>query len=258
MRNESEVLSKSTPNMIATRSIKIEPHKIDVYKFLCSHPAFSKIAPSQIKELADKSRTTSTNSGQYIVTEGDEQSLYGYVVVSGTLAITKSSANGKELIVELLQSGDIFGLLLSLAADKLPSQLSAKCLEKSQLIWIPLDQFAKLVSANNSLLNAVVTHLLVSLQASYCLSRGLAHDKVNIRIATILSSLALKHTKYSHGEACYVINLTRQQLADLTGTTSETAIRVTRAMQRQGMIDIKHPGVIRIVNLPLLNRLAAE
>jgi CRP-like cAMP-binding protein len=45
-------------------------------------------------------------------------------------------------------------------------------------------------------------------------------------------------------------------LADLTGTTAETAIRITRSLQAQGIIDIKTPGTIRVLDLNALNELA--
>jgi CRP-like cAMP-binding protein len=258
MNNNSVSLNNHTLNIFTNSSTGFQNKKFDSFKFLSSHPYFSKIQSEKLNQLVEYSKVTSIKAGEYIISEGDRQSIYGYIVIDGTIAVTKSSSNGKELIVELLQAGDIFGLFVALAQDKVPSQLSTKGLEKSLLMWIPLDQFTSLFSSNCSLLNTAVSHLLTSLQASYCLARGLAHDKVHVRIATILISLAIKHTRHSDGEACYVINLTRQQLADLTGTTQETAIRVTRAMEKSGIIDIRLPGIIRVKNLKLLSNIAEE
>ena len=100
-----------------------------------------------------------------------------------------------------------------------------------------------------------VAHLILCLQSSYSLSRGLAHDRVEVRIASVLSSLALKFAKSSPADGSYTIKFTRHVLADITGTTTETAIRVTRAMQRAGLIDIKLPGVIRILNQKALSEI---
>lgn len=90
------------------------------------------------------------------------------------------------------------------------------------------------------------------------LSRGLEHDKVEVRIAAVLSSLALKFSDPKSSGEQSTIYFTRQQLADLTGATAETAIRVSRAMQRDGIIDIARPGVIRVVDHSALDSLAQD
>jgi CRP-like cAMP-binding protein len=173
--------------------------------------------------------------------------------MTGTLAMTKTSSSGKELIVELLQQGDVFGLLLMLAAGRLPYQLSARSLDKSKILRVPIKNFNQLLHLHPILFQEFVAHLLICLHSSYRLSRGLAHDLVEIRIASVLSSLALKFDKHKSYNKSYTINFTRKQLADLTGTTPETAIRVTREMQRSGLIDIKRPGIIQILNLQALD-----
>jgi CRP-like cAMP-binding protein len=48
------------------------------------------------------------------------------------------------------------------------------------------------------------------------------------------------------------IFLTRKELADLTGTTPETAIRVTKNLEREGLLDLTKPGVIKILSLQQL------
>lgn len=228
----------------------------DAYQFLRSLKEFARVPESELKSLADSSRFDTLSSGQYITIEGDEESLYGFLVVSGVLTMLKNSSNGKELIVELLQTGDVFGLLLMLAADKLPAQLSARSLQKSVVLWVPLKNFRCLLTAHPELLNEIVAHLLLCLHSSYNLSRGLAHDRVDVRIAAVLSSFALKFAKQTPSGEPYSVNFTRQQLANLTGTTPETAIRVTRAMQHYGLIDIKRPGIIRVLNLTALQELS--
>ena len=102
----------------------------------------------------------------------------------------------------------------------------------------------------------IVAHLLECLQSAYSISRGLAHDHVEVRIAAILSNLAIKISKTTVLGTILPIDITRQQLADLAGTTPETAIRVTRAMQRKGLILMNRPGNIEILKLESLKEIA--
>jgi CRP-like cAMP-binding protein len=232
--------------------------KPDVYEFLNTHDTFSSLPESEIKKLAEVCRFATLVPGEYITIEGNRESLSGFIVVSGRLSMLKTSINGKELVVELLAPNDIFGLLVSLSLEKLPAQLSARAQTKSQVLWMPIINLLPLLSAHPILYREFVAYLLHTLQSSYRISRGLAHDRVEVRIAAILSSLAIKFARVLPAPQDHTIDITRQQIADLTGTTPESAIRVTRAMQRDGLIDIKRPGVVRVINLEALQTLAEE
>lgn len=242
--------------MILSQSTANQGDNGDAYRFLCSLDTFSQLPPQELKALADLCRFATVDAGQYLSIEGEEDSPSGFIVVSGRLAMMKSSANGKELIVELLPPGDIFGLLQSLTLEKLPLQLSARAHSTSKVLWMPLEKLDAVLKAHPGLYKEFVAHLLVSLHSSYRIARGLAHDRVVVRIASVLCSLALKFSRPPPALQNYTIDITRQQLADLTGTTPESAIRVTRSMQRAGLIDIKHPGIVRVLNLPALTELA--
>ena len=79
-----------------------------------------------------------------------------------------------------------------------------------------------------------------------------------MRVAAVLAALALKFAGAAPAEYASVIEITRRQIADLAGTSSETAIRVTRALQRKGIIDLGRPGVIRVLNLAALQKIAEK
>jgi len=230
----------------------------EAYKFLQSIEEFSQLPANELKHLAEYCRFATVESGQYICTEGDETSLYGFIVVTGRLAMMKTSISGKQLIVELLSARDIFGLLVTFSSDQLYSQLSARAQPKSRVLWVPIQKLTNVFYAYPKLYKELVTNLLRCLLSSYGLSRGLAHDKVEVRIATILVTLALKFARALPAPQDYTIDITRQQLADLTGTTTETAIRVTRDMQRSGLIDIKRAGVIRVIELERLQIISED
>lgn len=230
----------------------------EIVRFLRSLVILSLVPTTDLVKLASTCRFDSLASGEIITTEGDEESLNGFIVVSGCISMLKTSMTGKELIVKLLKEGDIFGLLLMLAKDKLPSQLSARSIHKTLILWVPLNGFNQLLKAQPLLFKEFVAYLLISLQSSYQLARGLAHDQVAVRIAAILASLAINYSVADTLDESYTINFTRQQLADLTGTTPETAIRVTKSMERDELIQIKRPGVIKILSLSGLYKLTEE
>jgi CRP-like cAMP-binding protein len=234
---------------------------IDPFQFLRSLSFFSKVSVRDLESLAYSCQVGQIAAGEYLFMEGEEEPYSSFVVISGRVAMLKSSMSGKELIVQLLETADVFSLLLLLEGEGQAVQLSAKAMSATTVLWVPVAQFRSVLHGHPGLFRELMANLLSTLQTSYRLCLGLAHDHVDVRIATALSTLAQKIGR-SDGSSSneisqgYTVNLTRQQLADLTGTTSETAIRVTRAMHKQGLLDIRRPGVIRIPSLKLLEEVA--
>lgn len=234
----------------------IKAKNISAYDFLSHIISFSKLPEKELKNLADYCRFETFDSGQYVAHEGDDKNTYGFIVVTGRLAMTKSSINGKELVVELLAPGAIFELILRFSAEPPSEELSARAQLKSKILWVPTKKLASILDSYPNIYKIFIVELIASLQSSYSFSRGLAHDLVQVRIATVLSNLAVKFTRIPPALQEGTIDITRQQLADLTGTTSETAIRVTGAMQRAGLIDIKRPGILHVLNQIDLQKLS--
>jgi CRP-like cAMP-binding protein len=79
---------------------------------------------------------------------------------------------------------------------------------------------------------------------------------VETRIAVALKSLVPSFARASTDTHVFTVDITRQEVADLTGTTPETAIRTTKAMERDGMLDLSRPGVIRILDLKRITEVA--
>ena len=233
----------------------------EVYRFLSSLDIFSKLSEKELRTLATSCRFQSFESGAYLAYEGDDHTSRGFVVAKGRVALLKTSLNGKEFIVELLSPRNLIGLALTLPLRARDEQLSARAQTPTKVLWVPKESFIVSLDHHTPIFRELIGILVDSLQSSFRLSRGLAHDRVEIRIAAVLLTLALKFARTpavlkSGATDVPTIDITRQQLADLTGTTNETAIRVTRAMQRAGMIDIKQPGVVRVLSLPDLQKLA--
>jgi CRP-like cAMP-binding protein len=232
--------------------------KESIVEFLQKTPEFSALPLSSLEALASASRVAHIEAGAFLNHEGDESQLFGFIVVSGCFALTKSSSNGRQLIVELLKPKDVFGLLLMLAIEQLPYQLSARAVQHSAVLWIAVSDFVQLLRRHPELFRELVSHLLLCLNSSYALARGLAHDRVEVRIAAVLLALASKFGGGKETKEIAAVNFTRQQIADLAGTTAETAIRVTRNMQQRGMLDVRRPAWIRILDLPALKNLVEE
>lgn len=226
-------------------------------EFMKQVTPFSQLPEKGLSELVKRSYFSNFAADEYLTFEG-EQNEVSFVVLSGRLAMTKTSVDGRDLIVQLLGPRDFFGLVL--AMEEFPEQLSARAQTEAEVLWIPTAAVLSLLDSYPGLYKAFVEQLSSWMHASHNLSRALAHDSVDVRIAAVLLHLASKFARSDRGldkanESSIVLDITRQQIADLTGATPETVSRVTRSMHRKGICDTDAPGVIRLLKLDALKKL---
>lgn len=225
----------------------------DATEFLRKIPVFAKLPHKELKVLGDSCHFATVKSGDLIAYEGEENAS-SFIVVEGRVAMFKTSLNGKELIVELLPPGDIFSLVVAL--QKLPYPLTARAQTESKVLWVPSSMLNLVLDRHPELYRDFTEQMASRLRTSHDLARGLAHDRVEVRIASTLCALVPRFAVIKEDDKSYLISMTRQEIADLTGTTPETAIRTTKAMEREGLLDLARPGLVKIVDLEGLQELA--
>ena len=123
---------------------------------------------------------------------------------------------------------------------------------------MPRPAFLQLIKETPDLYRSFIEDVTRRLRRAHSVSRALAHDRVEVRVASALSRLMTVFCKSNDPDDWQEVHITRQELADLTGTTVETAIRTTRAFERSGVLDLSEVGVIRIKDINELARIAAH
>lgn len=227
--------------------------KYTPFDFLKKIDPFTSIPESDLRTLAEACRFATIEAGEYLSYEGDVDSS-SFVVTNGRVAMVKTSVSGRELIVELLAPGDLFGLITQF--ERTPATLSARAQVDTEVLWVPKATLALVLDDFPEIYKKFVEKVSARLRRSHEVSRGLAHDRVETRIAVALRSLVPSFARASNDTNIYTVDITRQEVADLTGTTPETAIRTTKAMERDGMLDLTRPGVIRIIDLKRISEMA--
>jgi CRP-like cAMP-binding protein/AmiR/NasT family two-component response regulator len=215
----------------------------ETLRVVSKYPIFSKVPTDALAGFLDKCREVSLDQGDCLNYEGEEsRQTTGFLVLSGRVAMFKGSSTGRELIVELICPGDSFGLVSGFSPD--PSALTARAQTPARLLAVPRDAFLSLLGEVPELYRIFVEDLARRLREAHNFARALAHDRVEVRIASALTRL---QQRIAQGEERNRILMTRQELADLTGTTVETAIRVTRSFEKAGILDLSQAGIMRIL-----------
>ena len=211
-------------------------------RFLRSIELFSSMSPADLQSLVRQCRIESHSHGTLISCEGEREDSC-FLVYEGRVSLVKTSENGNQLVVEILFPGDLFSIVS--AFEEEVASLTARVQKNVQIIRFPKKSFFSLLSRQPEFYKVFVRESTRRLKAAHNMMRAIAHDKVESRVASTLAELAKRPS------ACPVpedgITITRQEIADLTGTSVETAIRVTRAMEEDGILELGKRGYVKIL-----------
>jgi len=172
----------------------------------------------------------------YIFFQGDPPDAL-YILWIGRVKLVRHTDHGRDVVMEVLGPGQLLGEMAVL--DGRPYSTTAQTLEEVAVVAIPRNDFFSILERYPKVSMGVISELSRRLRLSSELVRSLAVDRVEQRIARTIVRLAdLAATPYPGQENAILIDLplTRQDIAEMTGTTVETAIRVMSRFRKRGMI----------------------
>jgi len=155
-----------------------------------------------------------------------------WAVHAGSVHIVKLGAEGRALIAEVIAPGELFGAVVAL--EQRPYPASAVSAEASVVWSVPALLVRELCQLYPALRAAILEQVTGRLRAAHERLQSVAHEPVDQRLARLLLTLADKFGQPRDG--LLVVTATRQELADMIGTTVETAIRITSRWQRDGIV----------------------
>jgi CRP-like cAMP-binding protein len=197
-------------------------------------PVFRRLAAQDLHTIAQHAAVRHYEKGQTIF-EQDTPSDAFYTIASGRVKIFKMLPTGKDMILEVFGKGDPLGAVA--AYDGRPFPASAVALEETVCIVIPRPVFFKLLEDHPSLVRGLMLGLTIRLVELTNRLAELSGTRIEPRFARLFLKLAGEMGRVDRGGTFIPLALSRQELADMTGTTIETAIRI---MSRWGKEDIVH------------------
>ncbi len=228
----------------------------DVERFLRSVDPFHLLADDLLGEVGRAMTVRRCRAREIIFVEAEEAAA-AFLVVTGRVAMFKSSPNGKELIVDLVVPGSFFGAVALVGATHYP--LTARVQIDSQLLVLERDRFVPFLKRFPELQRSLMGVVTARMQATQNLARALAHDPVDKRVVSLLLAMVPRLGLGTPVDpAVSTLHLSRQEIADLTGMTLETASRVVKALERDGVVDASRQGTLVIRDLGALRRLVAS
>lgn len=184
---------------------------------------------------------------QYVYTEGDEPTRL-YFLKAGKVKTVRTNADGKELITGLYNAGDFFGYLALLENTEYTD--SAVTLEDSELVYIPNDDFKQLLLANNEVGQQFIKLLAGRISERETQLVTMAYSSLRRRVADTLLRL---HEQQATNHPQGLIQLSRDDLASIVGTATESLIRTLSEFKQDGLIELVGSG-IRVLQPDRLRR----
>ena len=192
------------------------------------------------------------DAGAYLFMEGDPAERL-YLVTSGRVKMVKHSPDGHETILTIFGNGQIIGEVGVLVGATYPA--TAQAMGPTTTLSLVRQAYVQLVREHPALAWSLIEELGRRLQSAHQTILSLAVEKVERRIARLLLRLAAAAGEKQGDAVRITVPLKRQDIADMTGTTVETAIRVMSKLRRLGLVD-SDEGLIRILQAHQLVLLA--
>lgn len=204
---------------------------------------------AKVAELAEVRLYT---RGEMMFTEGDP-SAHFFAIARGRAKVFKMTPSGKEVILEIFGPGDPIGTVA--VYEERPYPASATALSDCVCIRLPSRAFFRLMEQSPTLVRGLLlglTRRLVELTERIAQLTG---GKVEPRLARLFLKMVDDRGKPTDEGVFIPLALSRQELADLTGTTIETCIRIMSRWGKEGIVRTEADG-FAILDLEALQLLA--
>lgn len=200
---------------------------------------FKNLSDEELKELEPYLTTSLYKKKDEIFSEGDQPEWF-YIVSRGKIKITKISHDGKEIILEIISPTDIFGGVAVIRGFPYPA--NAVAMEDSEVLKISRRNLMRLVDRFPNLMYCIALQLGDRMKSSYDSLKNIALERVEARIAALLLKLANKVGVETREGTMIDMRLTKQDVADMVGTTVETSIRTFSKFKKEGMVADSEDG----------------
>lgn len=204
---------------------------------------------TSLSSFTDNRNANHYKKKQVIYTEGNHPVRLFYIQ-KGKVKTFKANADGKELTVGLFNEGDFLGYTALL--EETVYKESAEAIEDTEIAVIPKEEFDSLLKHNKE-----ATHKFIKLLAKNVSEKeeqllGLAYNSLRRRVADALLAL---HSKYKkEGQENFSIQISREDLANIAATATESLIRTLSDFKSEKLIEIKG-GSISIIDEQRLQKM---
>ncbi|HEY3329412.1 MAG TPA: Crp/Fnr family transcriptional regulator [Capsulimonadaceae bacterium] len=215
---------------------------------------FPELTSDQKDVVSRTSRHLTFAKGESIYLPGD-LAQYVYVVEEGIVRLVRESPTGGFIVLDILNSGDIFGEMALAGLDR--QSESAEAMRDCQLWAIPVSLFIDIVERNGAMA-LQITRLIGFRRRQIENKISTLLCAVPLRLARLILSLADRYPgRTSAGKRTIALRLTHQDLGELIGSNREIVTNTLLKFRQSGLIEL-NKGTIVLVDEPQISQAAKE
>jgi CRP/FNR family transcriptional regulator len=193
------------------------------------------------------------DKGALLFSEGDASDVL-YTVVSGRVKVFKTTPRGSDVILELFGPGDPVGAVA--VYESRPYPATAVALELTTCLALPRHAFFALLEAYPTMVRGLLTGLTHRLMELTSRLTELSGGRVEARLARFFLKLATDMGQPQPEGTFIPMTLSRQEIADMIGTTIETSIRIMSRWGKDNLVRTEKDGFV-VLDRPALEAIAA-
>jgi CRP/FNR family transcriptional regulator, cyclic AMP receptor protein len=200
---------------------------------LHSVPVFSALGPEELVQVAQVAVPRQFEAGEAVFREGDESDTC-YVIRSGRVRAIREHPDGRSITLANFGPGDFFGELAMFDDERRSATIET--LERTELIGILGGDMRRLLREHPDISVKLLAALGRRLRETNERLARQSFQTVQSRVATVLSQMVSEAWAEGAGEADVLITSTQADLAQLAGSSRESASRFLAVLERAGII----------------------
>lgn len=217
-------------------------------------PVFSELPEATLLEVSRLQKIKAYKKGDLIIYEGDTGKGF-FFIKCGKVKIYKTSVDGRDITLNILGEGSIFAEVTLFNDVTYPA--TVEVLEDSQIGMILNGDIEKLILKNNNLALQIIKVLNKRLYSSQMTIKEMAFSDTYFRTCKILLNLCETHGKNIPEGIEIDINITRQDIANMAGTSRETVSRIISELKKEDIINNDSKKLI-ITNIKELEKIIKD
>jgi CRP-like cAMP-binding protein len=208
---------------------------------LTTLPAFEGLTGTDLQELLQRARVQKLDKGAALFEQGDEANRF-FVLADGRLKVTQVTPDGHQVVVRYIGPGEMFGCVAVTGQQAYPGTASA-AVDSTIVAW-SASEAAALVERHPKFGAHILRMMSGRVQEAHARVREMATERVERRVARALLRLAREAGKRTEAGVEIAMPLSRQDVAEMTGTTLYTVSRLLSAWEQEGLVDAGRQRVV--------------
>jgi CRP/FNR family cyclic AMP-dependent transcriptional regulator len=223
-------------------------------RLLLSSPLFDALPREALDDILLQATEKTVRRGQTVFQKGDE-GTYMVAVLSGRIRISATSPEGREVTLNMIDAGEVFGDMALLGGK--PRSADATALEDSTLMVVERRHFLPYLTSSNELALRVIDLLCERLRETSETLGSFAMLDLPGRLASKLLNLAGEYGKSANGRIRLDIRLSHTDLGRFVGSSRESVNKQMRSWEEAGIV-AREGGRIAVCKPAVLRRIAGQ